>query len=132
MTSQPPFPLSSYLYPFLCSYPNILKSPSILHPTYPTNLSTSNFPSKNPRADRDPCAKMSMNDVNLAPGNNNQPIKSTGAEKEGESVQALGGGKVVEPPSIGSGTGSSGQRREEELRAKVPGLEEKEKMEQGK
>lgn len=37
---------------------------------------------------------MSMNDVNMAPGNNNQPIKSTGSE-EGESVQALGGGKVV-------------------------------------
>lgn len=37
---------------------------------------------------------MSMNDVNLAPGNNNQPIKSTEGEG-GESVQALGGGKVV-------------------------------------
>ncbi|KAL8794191.1 MAG: hypothetical protein Q9195_003259 [Heterodermia aff. obscurata] len=70
---------------------------------------------------------MSMQDVNLAPGNNNEPIKSTGAEG-GDSVQTLGGGKVADTPSIGSGTGSSGARREEELKA---GLEEKEELEQG-
>ena len=34
---------------------------------------------------------MSMNDVNMAPGNNDQPIKSVA----GESVQTLGGGKIA-------------------------------------
>lgn len=99
---------------------------------------------------------MSMNDVNMAPANQGKPIKGQG---EGVDAQALGGGKIagseflfrtlcspraggrrsanvwaiyIDAPSIGSGTGSSGERREEELRAKVPGLEEKEKIEQGK
>ena len=34
---------------------------------------------------------MSMNDVNLAPGNNNQPIKDV----KGESTQTLGGGTLA-------------------------------------
>ena len=40
--------------------------------------------------------------------------------------------ELIDTPSVGSGTGSSGQRREDELRANNPLVEEKEKIEQGK
>lgn len=132
---------------------------------------------------------MSMNDVNLAPGNTGNPIKGP---TQGADTQAVGGGKVagmsptcrlwssplcgfwtavstlgetqmrhpsvgwhtlnttslpsshfylgswlighggVDTPSLGGGTGSSGGRRDEELRSKAPQLEEREKVEQGK
>ena len=39
---------------------------------------------------------------------------------------------VIDPPSTGDGTGSSGESRKEELKGKVPGMEERERVEQGK
>lgn len=39
---------------------------------------------------------------------------------------------VVDTPDTGSGTGSSGAQREEQLKGSVPGMNEREKVEQGK
>ena len=40
--------------------------------------------------------------------------------------------EIIDTPSVGDGTGSSGEQRTEELKGKIPELDEREKVEQGK